>query len=237
MKKFPSISLISVITLLLFSCNSAPERVENLAPNAHQVVAAEVIQTSKYTYVYVVEEPDEYWIAINKAPIEEGKTYFWSLGSEMRDFTGSELNRTFESIYFIQDFTDQPITPETIHNPMMSSERGGKPVLEEKEDIAIELPEGAIAIADLYENRDKYNGKKVTVRGEVVKISPEIMNRNWVHIQDGTKDAAGNYDLTITTDAFVNPGDVVTFEGNVAIDRDFGSGYFYPLIIEEAVVK
>ena len=241
MKKFNYVTYIASILFLagfFAGCNqTGSNRLDNLAANAHQVVAGEVIQTSKYTYVYVVEDEDEYWVAITKAPVEEGKTYFWSIGSEMRDFTGSELNRTFESIYFVQDFTDQPITTETSHQPKMSTDMGGKPKLAEKEGLSIDLPEGALSIAELYEKRADYDGKKVMVRGEVIKFSPEIMGKNWIHIQDGTKDAEGNYDLTITTNGTVNPGDVVTFEGVVAVDKDFGAGYFYPVIIEEAEIK
>jgi len=57
-----------------------------------------------------------------------------------------------------------------------------------------------------------------------------------VHIQDGTKEG-DHFDLTVTTQVYVNAGDIVTFEGVVALDKDFGAGYFYDVIMEEAEIK
>ena len=59
------------------------------------------------------------------------------------------------------------------------------------------------------------------------------MNKNWVHLQDGTKDGT-NFDLTITTLDSVKAGDIVVFEGKVTLDKDFGAGYFYEVILEDA---
>ncbi|MBN1198305.1 MAG: SH3-like domain-containing protein [Bacteroidales bacterium] len=224
------ILLIALIT----GCGSTSlKKVENLSPDAHQVVAEEVIQTSKYTYVLVSEDERGYWIAISKADVNEEGTYFWSEGSEMNNFTSNELNRTFPSIFFVQDFTDQPILEgrESI-TPVM----GTKPQLDEQKGIDIPKAEGGITIEELFANAADFNGKTVKINGMVVKFLPEIMERNWVHIQDGTKNG-DNFDLTVTTQALVNTGEVVTFEGVIAVDKDFGAGYFYPVILENAVVK
>ena len=69
-----------------------------------------------------------------------------------------------------------------------------------------------------------------------MKVNKSIMEKNWIHLQDGTKDGE-NFDLTITTDEIAEVGDVVTFEGNITLDKDFGSGYKYAAIVEEASVK
>ena len=105
----------------------------------------------------------------------------------------------------------------------------------QQEFKALEVPRasGGVTIAELFSGRDKFAGKKVRICGQVVKFSPEIMNRNWVHLQDGSRDG-DNYDLTITTQATVSVGEIVTFEGTVAVKKDFGAGYFYEVIIEEA---
>ena len=71
------------------------------------------------------------------------------------------------------------------------------------------------------------------IKGQVTKFSPNIMGKNWVHIQDGTNDS-GNYDLTVTTNDVVKVGDVVTFEGTIVLKKDFGAGYFYEVIMEDA---
>jgi hypothetical protein len=62
------------------------------------------------------------------------------------------------------------------------------------------------------------------------------MNRNWVHLQDGTWDG-DHYDLTVTTQDAVKPGDVVTFSGTVTLNKDFGAGYVYEVVIEDAKLE
>lgn len=75
------------------------------------------------------------------------------------------------------------------------------------------------------------------VKGQVVNISPNIMGKNWIHIQDGTGDAAKNtHDLVVTSAVLVERGAVVSLEGVLAADKDFGFGYRYDVIIENAVV-
>jgi len=222
------------LIVLVAACQSdSGKKVKNLSPDAHQVVAEEVIQTSKYTYVLVSEDERGYWIAVSKADIKEEGTYFWSVGSEMNNFTSNELNRTFPSIFFVQNLTDQPILQGS--EPMETT-MGTKPQIREQEGINIQKAEGGITIAELYAQSSEYAGKSVRISGKVVKFLPEIMNINWVHIQDGTKDGE-NFDLTITTHASVTVGEIVTFEGMVAVDKDFGAGYVYNVILENAVVK
>ena len=225
---------LSILTVMLASCQSGgPKKVENLAVNAHQVTAGEVIQTTKYTYVRVIEDEKDYWVAINKADIKEGETYFWSEGMEMRNFTSTELKRTFESIFFVQDFTDQPITTD---RPMPAQAMGGKQPVVEQEGIKVERAADGITIAELYTKKSELAGKKTSIRGQVIKVSSGIMGKNWIHIQDGTKEG-GNFDLTVTTQEIVGVGDVVTFEGLVSVNKDFGAGYFYNVILEDATVK
>jgi hypothetical protein len=230
------ILLLSTLTLTLISCQEHRSgRVPNLAPNAHQVTAQEVIQTSRYTYIRVLSENDQdYWIAINKADIQEEGTYFWSEGMEMTNFTSKELNRTFPSIYFVQDFTDQPI----IHsNPVPSpTTMAGRPQAPEDGGIRVDKVPGGYTVAELFAKRNTLNGNTVLVRGKVVKFSRQIMNRNWAHIQDGTREG-DFYDLAVTTSDTVSLGGVVIFEGKVSVQKDFGAGYVYDLILEDARVR
>ena len=92
-------------------------------------------------------------------------------------------------------------------------------------------------VAEVYAQAAALNGKPVAVRGMVVKLSVGIMGRNWVHLQDGTGTAANSdHDLTLTTDATPAVGDRVLATGTLAADRDFGAGYKYKAIVEEAKV-
>jgi hypothetical protein len=233
--KIAILGLVAGFTAIMASCQSdGVKRTEGLAPNVQQVTAEEVIQTSKYTYVRVADGEKDYWVAINKAEIELDKTYYWSSGAEMRDFTSKELNRVFPSIMFVSDFTDQPITTmSAAPAPMMPAGEtmAGKPQAPQQEGIKVEKAKGGLTIAEVFTKKSSLDGKTVKVRGQVVKFSAMIMNRNWVHLQDGSS-GNGNFDLTITTQEVVKPGDIVTFEGILGLNRDFGAGYFYEVIVE-----
>jgi hypothetical protein len=113
--------------------------------------------------------------------------------------------------------------------------QGVKPVIEKK-DVKVTPAAGGITIADLFSKKDKYSGKTVKIKGQVVKFNPEIMGKNWIHIQDGTE-SNGDFDLTVTSSSVVKVGDMITVEGKVSLDKDFGAGYFYKVIVEDAIIK
>ena len=230
--------LMGIISFIL-SCNSNQHaRESNLAPNAHKVIAKEVIQASRYTYVRVASDASDYWLAINKAEIKEGKTYYWSVGTEMNEFTSKELKRTFRSIFFVQDFTDQPITTTSAaaNQQMPASSMAGKQQVSEYTGIVVPNAEGGVTIAELYAKKNSFDGKTVKICGKVVKFSPGIMNRNWMHIQDGTREA-DKFDLTVTSLDSAKVGDVFIFEGVIALNKDIGAGYFYDVLMENAHLK
>lgn len=221
--------LLAGIIVFAASCKPKNTADENLAPNVHKATAEEVIQTSNYSYVRISENGNENWIAITRQEVEKGKSYYYIPGIEMNNFTSKELKRTFPSILFVDKFSDQPIVAKI----SVADSAKGKQAAVAKEGIKVEPAKGGITIAELYANRDSYAGKTVKIRGEVVKYSAEIMNTNWVHIQDGTRDG-DSFDLTVTTNDVTKVGDVVTFEGTVALKKDFGAGYFYEVIVEKA---
>ncbi len=96
---------------------------------------------------------------------------------------------------------------------------------------------GAYTVGELFAKGAALNGKKVTVRGKVVKMSAGIMDRNWIHLRDGSGDPAQRtHDLVVTSQDAPAVGDVVTATGTLAKDKDFGSGYRYAVILEQATV-
>jgi hypothetical protein len=102
-----------------------------------------------------------------------------------------------------------------------------------KKYVKIEPCNGCTTISNLLSNKKSFSGKNIRVKGVVTKYNPQIMNKNWIHIQDGSE-FQGGFDLTITTDKSVSLGDTVTFEGKLALDKDFGYGYFYTVLMEDA---
>ena len=97
-------------------------------------------------------------------------------------------------------------------------------------------PKGGKTVEEVYQEKDKLKGKRVTLRGKVVKYNEAIMGKNWLHLRDGTGKEPAN-DLTVTTQAKAKVGDTVLVEGNVTLDKDLGAGYRYDVIIEDAKVK
>ncbi|HAQ21615.1 MAG TPA: hypothetical protein DCR40_20655 [Prolixibacteraceae bacterium] len=204
---------------------------QNLAnPAMHQVKVEEVIQTSGYTYLRVTENGAENWIAVNRQEAAIGETYYYEEALEMKNFQSKELNRSFETIYFVQGISNQPIAPKA---EMQQAMKPVKPALAKKEGISVAPADNGLSIAKLYADRNDFAGKTIRMKGQVVKINDEVMGKNWIHIQDGTNDGE-NFDLTITTLDKVTMDDVVTFEGTIGLKKDFGYGYFYELIMEDA---
>lgn len=234
------ISLFIIALALLAGCNNAKvKKTENKpasqeavqATDMHTVVAKDVIQTSGYTYLLLTEGGKEYWAAVSRFEAEKGKTYYYKTGMEMTNFKSKELNRVFESIQFIMEFGDQPIQEKK----QAALTTKGRQSIEKVDGIKVEPVSGGVKLSDIFAKPADFAGKKVKIRGQVVKFSPEIMNKNWVHLQDGTE-TNGSFDLTVTTMEQVEPGTVVTFEGVIAVDKDFGYGYKYDVILEESSV-
>lgn len=94
---------------------------------------------------------------------------------------------------------------------------------------------GMKTVEALNQNKASLAGQKISAQGKVVKVNNGIMGRNFVHVQDGTGDASNN-NLVVTSKQTANVGDQVTVSGVVVVNRDFGAGYAYPLLIEEASI-
>lgn len=238
-----------IFGLLIASCDSKPKVIESepvsdgsgvvfpqateMAQDAateqqHKVVVDEALDTEKYTYLSVTENGEKFWIAIPNTEVEIGKTYYYIGGLLKKNFFSREYNRVFETLYLVSGISDQPGGPDQATSNM----QGENAVL--AGPVNVEPAKGAIKISELVSNLKKYDGKVVKVTGKCVKVNPMIMGRNWVHIQDGS---ANNYDLTVTTDEVVQLGSIVTLEGTISLNKDFGAGYRYDVIMEGATLK
>ncbi len=101
---------------------------------------------------------------------------------------------------------------------------------------SIKKPQGGKTISEIFAQKDELSGKEVLLRAKVVKFSPQIMKTNWVHLKDGTG-AEGTDELIVTTQSTVKVGDTVLVKGVLHTDRDFGYGYRYDVIIEDAQLR
>jgi len=93
-------------------------------------------------------------------------------------------------------------------------------------------------VAEVYAQRTQLKEKTVAVQGTVDEFSANILARNWIHLRDGSGAAAnGSNDLLVTTKQKVKVGDVVVARGPVTTDVNYGSGYAYPVVIENATLQ
>ena len=132
-----------------------------------------------------------------------------------------------------------PLVKESFENkasdkPVMGQQHQSQTVVT-KADIKIVPCDDCITIGRLLADKKSFSGKTIKMKGVVTKINEEIMGKNWIHIQDGTE-AEGVFDLTITTMQSAAVGDTVTFEGKISLDKDFGYGYFYSVLMEEGKI-
>lgn len=199
-------------------------------------IVQEVVQVSSYTYLNLLVDGEKKWVAAPTLDAKLGEVYYYKGGMEMRDFTSTELERTFDSVLFLSSITSANIIDDSgnVKQEEINKMQELNPGTLDKVELSISEVEGGIRIADLFKNKADFAGKKIRVHGEVTKFSSGIMGKNWVHFQDGTE-FEGAYDLMITTQENVAVGDDVTFEGVITLDKDFGAGYFYKIIMEEAV--
>ncbi len=193
-------------------------------PKTHTASVTETMDAGGYTYMKVSDGTQTYWVAVTATPVSVGQHITFTEQMWMPNFKSRALNRTFDKILFAT------MARASAHHPNVEAV---KPANAPKTVMA--KSPGGYAVAEVFEKRAVLKGKTVSVRGKVTKVSRGIMKRNWVHIEDGTGSAATD-DLVFTAPGKVGvqAGDTVIATGTVETDKDFGYGYFYPVIIEQS---
>lgn len=228
--------LSSAVIVFFTGCDK--KETQPLPQGVHAGEVQDIINASSYSYLLLEEGDKEYWIAVPQMDIKEGETVYYSQSMEMKNFRSESLNRTFPSILFVQDASKQ-LPQDKAANPHGAMGGGmGHPQVsnQPKEDVKVDRVSGGKTIEEVYAQKESLAGKIVKIRGKVTKYNPEIMDLNWIHIQDGTG-ANGTHDLLVTSKATAEPGQVIVVEGKVAVNQDFGQGYAYPVLIEEAKIS
>jgi hypothetical protein len=236
MKLLLSICMLVTATFVFADENTAP------VPSASAAVKGEVVEVmnvDSYTYLRLKTADGEVWAAVMKAKVNKGATVAIENAIIMNNFESKVLKRTFPTILF-----------GTLGNTAAGAPGGhvmgaAYPVLpagklDTINDAPVTRASGANArtVAEIISGRAELKDKPVLVRGKVVKYNPGIMGRNWIHLRDGSGSAAdGTNDILVTSASETKAGDVVTVKGIVRTDKDFGSGYAYKVLIEEATLQ
>ena len=236
-------SLIAGLTLSLAGCNDATEQVaaDNPAlatPVPEGMVRGTVLETMDsggYTYVLLETESEQRWIAGPLATVNVGDIIQTSQGKAMGQFESKSLGRSFDNIYFVGIIGNltTPVMPEG--HPTLPADDSAAPA----DSAAVEVApvDQGQDIAWAYANKDSLVGKQVRLRGTVVKYNEKILGWNFLHLQDGSGDAAvGTNDLTVTSHNQAAVGDTVLVTGTIILDKDFGAGYSFPVLMEDASI-
>jgi hypothetical protein len=196
----------------------------------------EVKDVPSYTYLRLRTKEGEVWTAVPTAPVKVGAEVTIIDPQPMDGFRSGTLDRTFDRIYFgtVTSREAQPAAPDVGAMHAAAGKGAAVPT------VKVEKAKGpnAQTVAGIATGAASLKGKSVTVRGQVVKFNPEVMGKNWIHLRDGTGSAAdGSNDILVVTSDTARVGDVVQVAGTVRTDRDFGSGYAYKVLVEEARVS
>jgi len=199
----------------------------------------ETMNSGGYTYVFIEADPDKRWVAAPQTMVSVGDVVQTSQGIPMSAFTSQTLNRTFDVIYFV-DTVHNLSAPAPAEEPPVSEPPTGHPDIDETSstdvtDNNVAEFESGQNIAYVYANKDSLANQQISLRGKVVKYNEGILGWNFIHIQDGSGAVAvGSNDLTVTSKATTAVGETVVVTGTIILDKDFGAGYKFPLLIEDA---
>lgn len=252
---FLSVSLLAGTTFAMPPAASNAEILEG--------TVVETMNSSGYTYLLVANGGLQQWVAIPETKVAKGERVAYQQGMTMNDFHSKTLGKTFASIVFSAGLAEKAKTetpspaPAKSENdsfaaalaaeqqsaptmPVASASSGGSSgAVVPMEEVSVAKAEGdnGYRVGEIFDRAKDLQGSRVRVRGKVVKVSTAIMGRNWIHLQDGSGDPLKNsHDLVVTGELAPEVGTIVLIEGLLAADKDFGAGYNYSAIVEQAAI-
>jgi hypothetical protein len=243
-------SPILLSALFLLSCNRKPALVATLATVAPPAAVAsqtqpasrsvsgkvlERIDAATYSYLRLDTLGGEQWAAVPKCESNKGDDVVVANAMPMDGFESKTLNRKFEHIVFgvLHNGAAAPADPHGMAPPASAP----APNLVNTA-VARATGPGAATVAEIFARKSTLDNKPVRVHAKVVKVLMGIMGKNWLHVRDGSGSAdKSDNDLTVTTQDVATLGSEVLVEGTVHADKDFGSGYKFSAIVEDAKVS
>ena len=251
MKRNLYLTLAILITLVTATCckdktsqtsqvpATVPSTKAQPASTVYTGTVVETINTGGYTYVQVDTGSEKIWAAAPEFQVKVGDEVTVPKEMPMKNYHSKTLDRTFDVVYFAGNIvvagTEQATRQFTEGRPESTQKNISVSPSANVDFSEIKKPEGGKTIAEIYADKGDLSGKEVIIRAKVVKFSPNIMGKNWIHLRDGTG-TKGNNDLTITTGTKAKVGDTILVSGMVITNKDFGYGYEYDVIIEDARV-
>ena len=224
--------VLPISGIISFACagQNSGEEIQQQAPGRINGKVTDVLEAAGYTYAEVDTGKEKIWAAATTTPLKVGDMVAFTTEMRMQNFHSSAMNRDFPIIYFVNRFITDDESQANAGTAMASPHGSIKSASAATAIEGINKVEGGNTIAEIHAGKQKFNGKAIRVRGQVTKYNANVMGKNWLHIRDSsTLD-----DLTITTSSTSAVDAIVVVEGKLTLDKDFGYGYVYPLIVEDA---
>ena len=219
-------TILLICMMFLITNVFAAEHAMPPAPNVVQGEVLEVREVDNYTYLRLKTKEGETWAAVNKSSVAKGSQVSIENAMVMNDFESKSLKKTFKTIVF----------GSLAGAPGKAAVQTVKTVDTSNIKVSRAVGANAKTVAEIVTHAAALKDKQVLLHGKVVKYNPGIMGKNWLHLQDGSG-VADSSDILVTTQDEAKLGEVVTVKGTVRIDKDFGAGYAYKVLIEEATLQ
>ena len=202
----------------------------------------ETKDVDSYTYLRLKTAQGETWAAVPTAKVKKGDKVTVENAMVMNNFESKSLKKTFDKVVFGTLGTGKGAAPQTAQaaaRPQAPIPMRARPRLEAPDaKVAKATGANAYTVAEIMSKPAALKDKPVVVRGKVVKYNSGIMGKNWIHLHDGSGSAADQTnDVLVTTTEETKLGDIVTAKGVVRTDKDFGAGYSYKVVVEEAKLQ
>lgn len=198
----------------------------------------EVKDVETYTYLRLQTKDGETWAAVAKTAVKKGAEVTIENVMIMNNFESKSLKKIFPTIIFGNLSPAEVSTASSGKNTAIAIAPSASVNGASIDIVARASGANAWTVAEIVLKSAELKDKPVIVRGRVVKYNPEIMAKNWIHLRDGSGSAANNNnDILVTTTSSAKVGEVLTVKGVVRTDKDFGAGYAYKVLIEDATIE
>jgi len=255
MKKLVAIALLAVAAAAFAAPAAAP---------AGATLTGEVLEVkdvSAYTYLRLKSANGEIWAAVPKAAVKPGAKVTIEDAALMTNFPSASLGKTFDQIVFGKlagagttatipaggppagatsagaSNAGAKAAPAAPAAPSVASMHGSPPAAADVADVKVPKATGpdARTVAEITGTPAKLKDKTVVVRGKVVKYTPGVLGKNWIHLRDGSGAAtSGTNDVLVTSKDTTKVGDIVLARGIVRTDVEVGPGYAYKVLVDDA---
>lgn len=209
------------ICITFFSTFASANELAPPTPPAFVSVTGTVLEVkdvTNYTYLHIKTSRGDEWAAIRTAPVKKGSVVTVENAMVIKNFESKSLKQKFKTIVF-GNLASEPQAKHVV------------PVVKATIHITKALGKNAHTVEEIISKAEKLKGTIVLVSGKVVKYNTQIMGKNWIHLRDGS-----GADLLVTTANETKVGDVVTVKGIVRTNKNFGAGYSYKVLLEDATL-